>query len=62
MAVLEKKLRALDAPEDLEPLFKIFCTFVCKKVPGKIRDKYMENLKQASDLNKFKHRYAQKNC
>ena len=48
MAVLEKKLRALDAPEDLEPLFKIFCTFVCKKVPGKIRDKYMENLKQAS--------------
>ena len=34
--------------EDLEPLFKISYTFVCKKVPGKITDKYMENLKQAS--------------
>ena len=34
--------------EDLEPLFKIFFTFVGKKVPGKITDKYMENLKQAS--------------
>ena len=38
----------------LEPLFKIFCTFVCENVsscrlkfPGKIADKYMENLKQA---------------
>ena len=37
----------------LEPLFKIFCTFVCENVsscrlkfPGKIADKYMENLKQ----------------
>ena len=38
----------LNALEDLEPLFKIFYTFVCKKVPGKIKDKYMENLKQAS--------------
>ena len=27
----------------LEPLFKIFYTFVCKKTV----DKYMENLKQA---------------
>ena len=34
--------------EDLEPLFKMFCTFVSKKVSGKITDKYMENLKQAS--------------
>ena len=34
--------------EDLEPLFNIFYTFVCKKVPGKITDAYMENLKQAS--------------
>ena len=39
---------ALDALEDLQPLFKIFSAFVCKKVPGKIRDKYMEKLKQAS--------------
>ena len=38
-----------------EPLFKIFYTFVCKnfslcgvKFPGKIVDKYVENLKQAS--------------
>ena len=45
MAVLKKKLRALDTLEDLEPFFKIFYTFVCKKVPGKIRDKYMEKLK-----------------
>ena len=43
-----KKLWALHALEVLEQLFKIFRTFVCKKVPGKIRDKYMENLKQAS--------------
>ena len=43
-----KKLKALHALEDLEPLFKIFYTFVCKKVPGKITDKYVENLKQAS--------------
>ena len=41
-------MRVLDALEDLEPLLKIFYTFVCKKVSGKIRDKYMENLKQAS--------------
>ena len=32
----------------LELLFKIFYTFACKNVPGKIADKYMENLKQAS--------------
>ena len=39
----------------LEPLFKIFYTFVCKKssscrlnFPAKIADKYMENLKQVS--------------
>ena len=31
-----KKLRTLHALEDLEPLFKIFYAFVCKKVPGKI--------------------------
>ena len=45
----EKKLRALHALEDLEPLFWIFDTFVCKKVPGKITDKYMGNLKQAAE-------------
>ena len=44
----EKKIRALHALEDLEPLFKSLHTFVCKKVPGKIVEKYMENLKQAS--------------
>ena len=43
----EKKLRALHTLEDLEALFKLFYTFVCEKVPGKITDKYMENLKQA---------------
>ena len=43
-----EKLRALHALEYLEPRFKIFYTFVCKQVPGKITDKYMENLKQAS--------------
>ena len=40
--------RALLALEDLEPLFKIFYTFICQKVPGKITGKYMEKLKQAS--------------
>ena len=39
---------ALHALEDLEALFKIFYTIVCKKVPRKIIDKYMENLKEAS--------------
>ena len=39
---------ALHALEDLQPLFQIFYAFVCKKVPGKIADKYMDNLKQAS--------------
>ena len=32
-----KKLRALHALEDLEPLFKIFYTFVCEKVSGKLQ-------------------------
>ena len=48
LRILPKKVRALYVLEDLKPLFKIFYTFVCKKVPGKIADKYMENLKQAS--------------
>ena len=39
--------------QDLEPFQKIFYTFFCKNFPGKITDKYMENLKQA--LEKFKH-------
>ena len=43
-------MRGLHALKDLhvEPLFKIFYTFVCKKVPEKTTDKYMENLKKAS--------------
>ena len=41
-------MRTLHALEDLEPLFKILYTFVCKKVQGKITDKYMENLKRVS--------------
>ena len=36
------------ALEDTEPLFKILYTFVCFKVSGKITDKYMKNLKEAS--------------
>ena len=39
---------ALHALEDLEPLFKIFSSFVCKKVQGKFPTNTMENLKQAS--------------
>ena len=35
----EKKLRALRALKDLEPLLKIFYTFLCKKVPGKMYGK-----------------------
>ena len=38
-------MRALHALEDLEPLFKIFHTIVCKHFQGKFADKYMENLK-----------------
>ena len=34
--------------EGLEPSFKIFYTFFCKNFPGKIADKYIENLKKAS--------------
>ena len=41
-------MRTLHALEDLEQLFKILYTFVCKKVRGKIADKYMENLKRVS--------------
>ena len=37
-------MRALHALEDLEPVLKIFYTFVCKNFPGK----YIENLKHAS--------------
>ena len=40
-------MTTLHALEDLEPLFKILYTFVSKKVPGKITDKCMENLKHA---------------
>ena len=32
----------------LAPSYKIFYTFACEIFPGKITDKYMENLKQAS--------------
>ena len=48
LRIVLKKLSTLHAPEDLEPVFKIFYTFVCEKVLGKITDKYIENLKQAS--------------
>ena len=33
----ENNLRALNVLEDLETLFKIFYTFVCKKVSGKLQ-------------------------
>ena len=43
-----KKIEGVShALEVLELLFKIFYSFVCKKVPRKITDTYMENLKQA---------------
>ena len=45
---LLKKIEGLYALEDLEPIFEIFDTFVCKKVLRKITNKYLENLKQAS--------------
>ena len=32
----------------LAPSYNIFYTFACEIFPGKIADKYMENLKQAS--------------
>ena len=42
--LLEKKRGALHAPEDLKPLFKIFFTFVCKKIRRKITDKYISKI------------------
>ena len=50
----------------LEPLFKIFYTFASKnfsscrlKFPGRnCRQKYVENLKQASGEMEFKHSYS----
>ena len=48
LRILLKKFEGVTALEDREPFFKIFYTFVCKNFPGKIADKYMENLKQAS--------------
>ena len=51
-----KNLRALHVPEDLEPLFKIFYTFVNKKVPGKLQTNIWKI--QRKPLEKFKHRYA----
>ena len=33
----------------LAPNYKIFYTLACEIFPGKIADKYMENLKQASE-------------
>ena len=41
-------MRALHALAHLEPLFKVFFTFVCKKLTGKITDKYIENPEQSS--------------
>ena len=47
--------RVLRAPACFRAIFKIFYAFVCKnfsgcqlKFPGKIANKYVENLKQAS--------------
>ena len=37
LRILLKKLRVLHWLEDLEPLFKIVYTIVCKKVSGKIQ-------------------------
>ena len=51
-------MRALHALEDLEPLFKIFYTFVCKKVPGKLQTNIWKIY--SKPLEKFKHRYAPK--
>ena len=47
-----KKLRALHALEDLEPLLKIFYTFVCMKVPGKLQTNVWKI--QSKPLEKFK--------
>ena len=51
-------MRALHALAHLEPLFKVFFTFVCKKLTGKITDKYIENPEKP--LEKSKHRYVPK--
>ena len=51
-----KTLRALHALEVLQPPFNFFYRFVCKKVPGKLTEKCVENLNEP--LEKFKHRYT----
>ena len=48
LRISTKKIEGLYVLEDLEPIFEIFYTFVCKKVLRKITNKYLENLKQAS--------------
>ena len=54
-------------PHAQELFFNLFYTFACKKIfflppqnfPGKIREKYMENLNKR--LEKFKHCYRPQN-
>ena len=43
-----KKFEGVKWARGPRTFFKIFYTFVCKNFPGKIADKSMENLKQAS--------------
>ena len=45
LRILQKKLRALHALEDPEPLFKIFYTVSVRKSREKLQtNKYMENI------------------
>ena len=43
-----KKIEGVTCARRPRPLFKILYAFVSKKSPGKITDKDIENLKQAS--------------
>ena len=49
-----KKIDSVTCARRPRTTFKICYTFVCKKSPGKIADKY------SKPLEKFKHRYAPK--
>ena len=52
LKLLLKKFEGVTWARGPRTFLKILHTYVCKNFPGKVADKYMENLKQV--LEKFK--------
>ena len=48
LKLLLKKFEGVTWARGPRTFLKILHTYVCKNFPGKVADKYMENLKQAS--------------